>query len=75
MKKINFRLTDTNGNTLEEKQLSIGDGDKLIMQYDMSTLNAETATAVYEIIKDALENDDKLFAIPKGIELQVLRVK
>lgn len=75
MKKINFQLADTNGDILEEKQLSIGDGDKLIMQYDMSTLNIETATAVYEIIKESLENNSELFAIPKGIELQVLQVK
>lgn len=75
MKKINYQLQDSDGNVMEDKQLLIKDGDKLIMQYDLSTLSFEVASEVYGIIQKELENDSNFFAIPKGIELQILSVK
>lgn len=75
MKNIKYQLQDSNGSVIEEKHLSIKDGDKLIMQYDLSTLNLETAKAVYDIIQKELENNSNFFAIPKGIELQILSVE
>lgn len=71
MKNITLQLKDIQGDVLNEENLIIGDGDKLIATFDNS-ISRSSICHLYEVIKTSLEDDSKLLAIPEGVKLQVL---
>lgn len=67
------QLKDIEGTVIEEKQLVLTEGDKLIVQHkDMSIRDA---SIYYKGIIKNLESESKVIGIPPGIELKVLRVE
>lgn len=75
MNQVTVQLKDINGEVLEEKQIVISNGDKLIMEYP-DDMSIEKAHSIYKTLLHALENSSaKMIGIPKGITFQVISVK
>jgi hypothetical protein len=74
MKKVSFQLEDINGKIIEEVDMEISDGDKLIIKVLEENIDDEMLEMVHSIM-DSFKTDAESIAIPHYIEINVLRVK
>lgn len=75
MKNITLQTVTENGNLIEESQLQISEGDKLIVIVPEDATESQCVN-LHRIVKETLEGDKlKVLTIPNGVKLQVLSIK
>lgn len=74
MSKLTIQLKDIDGNISEEKQITVSDGETLIMKYS-NDMTIEQAHNCFKFLKNSLENKESLIGLPEGIKFEVLSVK
>lgn len=70
---MKLQITDIDGIVLQEKEITLTDEDTLVMVFDDKEVSIEMATNFFKMISEGLENNSKLVAIPKSVELQVIK--
>ena len=75
MKKISLSIVNPEGEVVEEDQIEIFDGDKLILQFTEMRYfaNAIRSGAITEMIEDFKRDAPALLVLPPFITLKVIK--
>lgn len=75
MPSINVQLKNTDGEVVEEKVITVSEGDKLIMQFP-KTMPVQTAHSAHKTLVHSLESPStKVIGMPEGLTFQVISFK
>lgn len=72
MDKFKIQLQDIDGNVEEEKELSIGENDILIMQYPID-MKMETAHKIFKKLEKTI-SEGTMFGCPNNITFRIIKM-
>lgn len=72
MKNVKLLIEDTKGEVVNERQLLLQDGDKLVARVNKQSVNYE---GIGKKLADMFNSPNAVMVIPDFIELSVLRVR
>ncbi len=72
---MTLEFRDENGNVINAEELTVSNGDKLVLQVDTSTLRPEAVGRWADVIKKGICNDESLIVIPEHMSVKVVKIQ
>lgn len=70
---MKLQLQNLDGQVIAEKEIVLGEGDTLVMSFDMEKVDLELANNFFNLVREGLENNAKLVAVPLSFDFKVIK--